>query len=76
MICHYFFIIVKHYTYHFNVFHALINMKLIEVPIAISITSIGWDAMSRFPKIKESGDSMDEMITTVSLGNIHYLILL
>lgn len=74
MICHYFFIIVKHYTYHFNVFHALINMKLIEVPIAISITSIGWDAMSRFPKIKESGDSMDEMITTVSLGNIHYLI--
>ena len=57
MICHYFFIIVKHYTYHFNVFHALINMKLIEVPIAISITSIGWDAMSRFPKIKESGNS-------------------
>jgi len=74
MICHYFFIIVKHYTYHFNVFHALINMKLIEVPIAISITSTGWDAMSRFPKIKESGNSMDEMITTVSLGNIHYLI--
>lgn len=71
---HYFFIILKYYTYHFNVFHALINMKLIEVPIAISITSIGWDAMSRFPKIKESGNSMGEMITTVSLGNIHYLI--
>lgn len=74
MICHYFFIIVKHYTYHFNVFHALINMKLIEVPVAISITSIGWDAMSRFPKIKGSGNSMGEMITTVSLGNIHHLI--
>lgn len=74
MICHYFFIIVKHYTYHFNVFHALINMKLIEVPVAISITSIRWDAMSRFPKIKESGNSMGEMITTVSLGNIHQLV--
>ena len=57
-ICH-LFIIVKHYcTYHFDVFYALINMELTEEPTALSITSIGWDAMSTFPKIRELGNSM------------------
>lgn len=32
-------------------------MELIEVPLAISITIIGWDAMNRFPKARELGKS-------------------
>ena len=44
-----FFVTVKHYhTYYFNGSYALMNMKISEVPLAASVTVMGWDAMNSY----------------------------
>lgn len=54
-----FFIIVKHlYTYHLHVFYALMDMKFIQVPLAVSVTITEWDPMNRFAKVRELGSSV------------------